>query len=147
MNGLTGLTVMHYITPNSDLCRAGGRQWREGLVAPSHHTPSPTSRLKGVLFTTIALISSSWSLVKYVLSDKIFGIMILIQVLLGPHVGSRWARLHAGGRPAHPIPAPQALANMACIIFESSEEGFSDYGLLFLVDHICCDAILFPVVW
>ncbi|KAM5307267.1 LOW QUALITY PROTEIN: protein GPR108 [Glossophaga mutica] len=98
---INSLTVMHYIAHNSDLCQAGGRQ------------------LKGVLFITIALISSSWSLVKYVPSNKkIFGIMILIQ----------------------------ALANIACVIIESGEEGISDYGLLFLADRICCNAILFPVV-
>ena len=40
---------------------------------------------------------------------------------------------------------------MAYIIIESTEEGTSEYGLwkevLFLVDLICCGAILFPVVW
>lgn len=46
---------------------------------------------------------------------------------------------------------PQVLANVAYIVIESREEGASDYGLwkeiLFLVDLICCGAILFPVVW
>lgn len=45
----------------------------------------------------------------------------------------------------------QVLANVAYIVIESREEGASDYGLwkeiLFLVDLICCGAILFPVVW
>ncbi|XP_006896414.1 PREDICTED: protein GPR108 isoform X2 [Elephantulus edwardii] len=86
-----------------------------------------THLLKGaLLFITIALIGSGWAFVKYVLSDKekkIFGIVIPLQV----------------------------LANVAYIVIESSEEGSSDYGVwkevLFLVDLICCGAILFPVVW
>ncbi|XP_021100505.1 protein GPR108 isoform X6 [Heterocephalus glaber] len=86
-----------------------------------------THLLKGaLLFITIALIGSGWAFVKYVLSDKekkIFGIVIPLQV----------------------------LANVAYIIIESREAGASDYGLwkeiLFLVDLICCGAILFPVVW
>lgn len=49
------------------------------------------------------------------------------------------------------LPSPQVLANVAYIVIESREEGASDYGLwkeiLFLVDLICCGAILFPVVW
>ncbi|EAW69069.1 hCG1811164, isoform CRA_d [Homo sapiens] len=82
--------------------------------------------LKGaLLFITIALIGSGWAFIKYVLSDKekkVFGIVIPMQV----------------------------LANVAYIIIESREEGASDYVLwkeiLFLVDLICCGAILFPVV-
>lgn len=45
----------------------------------------------------------------------------------------------------------QVLANVAYIIIESTEEGSSEYyvwkEILFLVDLICCGAILFPVVW
>ncbi|XP_058393989.1 protein GPR108 isoform X1 [Diceros bicornis minor] len=86
-----------------------------------------THLLKGaLLFITIALIGSGWAFVKYVLSDKekkIFGIVIPLQV----------------------------LANVAYVVIESREEGASDYGLwkeiFFLVDLICCGAILFPVVW
>lgn len=86
-----------------------------------------THLLKGaLLFITIALIGSGWAFVKYVLSDKekkIFGIVIPLQV----------------------------LANVAYIVVESREEGAGDYGLwkeiLFLVDLVCCGAILFPVVW
>ncbi|KAM6218556.1 LOW QUALITY PROTEIN: protein GPR108 [Rhynchocyon petersi] len=86
-----------------------------------------THLLKGaLLFITIALIGSGWAFVKYVLSDKekkIFGIVIPLQV----------------------------LANVAYIVIQSREEGATDYGLwkevLFLVDLICCGAILFPVVW
>lgn len=55
------------------------------------------------------------------------------------------------GLPTHPPPALQVLANVAYIVIESREEGASDYGIwkeiLFLVDLICCGAILFPVVW
>ncbi|XP_055965519.1 protein GPR108 [Sorex fumeus] len=86
-----------------------------------------THLLKGaLLFITIALIGSGWAFVKYVLSDKekkLFGIVIPLQV----------------------------LANVAYIIIDSREEGASDYRLwkevLFLVDLLCCGAILFPVVW
>ncbi|KAM5187796.1 protein GPR108 [Callospermophilus lateralis] len=86
-----------------------------------------THLLKGaLLFITIALIGSGWAFIKYILSDKekkVFGVVIPLQV----------------------------LANVAYIVIESREEGASDYGLwkeiLFLVDLICCGAILFPVVW
>ncbi|XP_036394220.1 protein GPR108 [Megalops cyprinoides] len=86
-----------------------------------------THLLKGaLLFITLALIGTGWAFVKYILSDKekkIFMIVIPLQV----------------------------LANVAYIIIESTEEGSSDYALwkevLFLVDLICCGAILFPVVW
>ncbi|XP_060001395.1 protein GPR108 isoform X1 [Lagenorhynchus albirostris] len=86
-----------------------------------------THLLKGaLLFITIALIGSGWAFIKYILSDKekkVFGIVISLQV----------------------------LANVAYIVIESREEGTSDYGvwkeILFLVDLICCGAILFPVVW
>ncbi|XP_023042541.1 protein GPR108 isoform X1 [Piliocolobus tephrosceles] len=86
-----------------------------------------THLLKGaLLFITIALIGSGWAFIKCVLSDKekkVFGIVISMQV----------------------------LANVAYIVLQSREEGASDYVLwkeiLFLVDLICCGAILFPVVW
>ncbi|XP_058918626.1 protein GPR108 isoform X4 [Kogia breviceps] len=95
----------------------------EGL-AVAHYV---THLLKGaLLFITIALIGSGWAFIKYILSDKekkVFGIVISLQV----------------------------LANVAYIVIESREEGASDYGIwkeiLFLVDLICCGAILFPVVW
>ncbi|PKU35483.1 hypothetical protein llap_14213 [Limosa lapponica baueri] len=84
-------------------------------------------RLKGaLLFITIALIGTGWAFIKHILSDKdkkIFMIVIPLQV----------------------------LANVAYIIIESTEEGTTEYGLwkeiLFLVDLLCCGAILFPVVW
>ncbi|XP_040041447.2 protein GPR108 [Gasterosteus aculeatus] len=86
-----------------------------------------THLLKGaLLFITLALIGTGWAFVKYILSDKekkIFMIVIPLQV----------------------------LANVAFIIIESTEEGTSEYYLwkeiLFLVDLLCCGAILFPVVW
>ncbi|XP_069783419.1 protein GPR107 isoform X2 [Narcine bancroftii] len=86
-----------------------------------------THLLKGaLLFITLALIGTGWAFVKYILSDKdkkIFMIVIPLQV----------------------------LANTAYIIIESTEESTTDYALwkeiLFLVDLICCGAILFPVVW
>ncbi|KAG8447728.1 hypothetical protein GDO86_015010 [Hymenochirus boettgeri] len=86
-----------------------------------------THLLKGaLLFITIALIGTGWAFVKHILSDKdkkIFMIVIPLQV----------------------------LANVAYIIMESTEEGTAEYGLwkeiLFLVDLLCCGAILFPVKW
>ncbi|KAJ8286525.1 hypothetical protein GJAV_G00040150 [Gymnothorax javanicus] len=83
--------------------------------------------LKGaLLFITIALIGTGWAFIKHILSDKdkkIFMIVIPLQV----------------------------LANVAFIIIESTEEGTTEYGLwkevLFLVNLLCCGAILFPVVW
>lgn len=67
----------------------------------------------------------------------------------------RWSRgrksMVLGMTPPGTLPSPQVLANVAYIVIESREEGASDYGLwkeiLFLVDLICCGAILFPVVW
>ncbi|MCI4394086.1 hypothetical protein PGIGA_G00164600 [Pangasianodon gigas] len=86
-----------------------------------------THLLKGaLLFITLALIGTGFAFIKYILSDKekkIFMIVIPLQV----------------------------LANVAYIIIEETEEGSSEYALwreiLFLVDLICCGAILFPVVW
>ncbi|XP_058528124.1 protein GPR107 [Ochotona princeps] len=86
-----------------------------------------THLLKGaLLFITIALIGTGWAFIKHILSDKdkkIFMIVIPLQV----------------------------LANVAYIIIESTEAGTTEYGLwkdsLFLVDLLCCGAILFPVVW
>lgn len=86
-----------------------------------------THLLKGaLLFITLALIGTGWAFVKYILSDKekkIFMIVIPLQV----------------------------LANVAYIIIESTEEGSTEYylwkNIVFLVDLICCGAILFPVVW
>ncbi|XP_049325389.1 protein GPR108 isoform X16 [Astyanax mexicanus] len=86
-----------------------------------------THLLKGaLLFITLALIGTGFAFVKYILSDKekkIFMIVIPLQV----------------------------LANVAYIIIEETEEASSEYALwreiLFLVDLICCGAILFPVVW
>ncbi|XP_028907880.1 protein GPR108 [Ornithorhynchus anatinus] len=86
-----------------------------------------THLLKGaLLFITIVLIGTGWTFVKYILSDKEKKVFIIV------------------------IPL-QVLANIAYIIIESTEEGTSDYALwkeiLFLVDLICCGAILLPVVW
>ncbi|XP_067416518.1 protein GPR108 isoform X2 [Emydura macquarii macquarii] len=86
-----------------------------------------THLLKGaLLFITIVLIGTGWAFVKYILSDKEKKLFVIV------------------------IPL-QVLANVAYIIIESSEEGSSDYTswkeILFLVDMLCCGAILFPVVW
>lgn len=86
-----------------------------------------THLLKGaLLFITLSLIGTGFAFVKYILSDKekkIFMIVIPLQV----------------------------LANVAYIIIEETEEGSSEYALwreiLFLVDLICCGAVLFPVIW
>ncbi|XP_068925489.1 protein GPR107 isoform X4 [Petaurus breviceps papuanus] len=95
-----------------------------------------THLLKGaLLFITIALIGTGWAFIKHILSDKdkkIFMIVIPLQNSVTHHV-------------------LQVLANVAYIIIESTEEGTTEYGLwkdaLFLVDLLCCGAILFPVVW
>ncbi|NWZ63679.1 GP107 protein, partial [Acrocephalus arundinaceus] len=86
-----------------------------------------THLLKGaLLFITIALIGTGWAFIKHILSDKDKNIFMIV------------------------IPL-QVLANVAYIIIESTEEGTTEYGLwkeiLFLVDLLCCGAILFPVVW
>jgi NADH:ubiquinone oxidoreductase subunit 3 (subunit A) len=86
-----------------------------------------THLLKGaLLFITIALIGTGWAFIKHILSDKDKKIFVIV------------------------IPL-QVLANVAYIIIESTEEGTTEYGLwkdsLFLVDLLCCGAILFPVVW
>nr|XP_014342922.1 PREDICTED: protein GPR108 [Latimeria chalumnae] len=86
-----------------------------------------THLLKGaLLFITIALIGTGWAFIKYILSDKEKKIFVIVFPL-------------------------QVLANIAFIIIESTEKGTSEYALwkeiLFLVDLICCGAILFPVVW
>lgn len=86
-----------------------------------------THLLKGaVLFITIVLIGTGWTFIKYILSEKdkkIFMIVIPLQV----------------------------LANVAEIIIEESEEGDIEHRMwrevFFLVDLICCGAILCPVVW
>nr|XP_032829045.1 protein GPR107-like [Petromyzon marinus] len=86
-----------------------------------------THLLKGaLLFITIVLVGTGWTFIKHILSDKdkkLFMVVIPLQV----------------------------LANVAYIVLESSEQGSSDYGLwkelLFLVDLLCCGAILFPVIW
>ncbi|XP_062865738.1 protein GPR108-like [Trichomycterus rosablanca] len=86
-----------------------------------------THLLKGaLLFITLALIGTGFAFIKYILSDKEKKIFVIV------------------------IPL-QVLANVAYIIMEETEEGASEYALwgeiLFLVDLICCGAILFPVVW
>lgn len=107
-------------------------------------------RLKGaLLFITLALIGTGWAFVKYILSDKekkIFMIVIPLQV------GGREAPFHRFFLLLiHSPVVLQVLDNVAYIIIESTEEGSTEYylwkNILFLVDLICCGAILFPVVW
>lgn len=93
---------MYYIhhIPVSDLCWQVVDRVGEGWPPFSPH-PSPSPRLKGtLLFITIVLISSGWAFIEYILSDKeknIFGIMIPLQVHLGPQVGSWWVHLCTWG--------------------------------------------------
>ncbi|KAK2120451.1 hypothetical protein P7K49_001837 [Saguinus oedipus] len=117
--------------------------------------------LKGaLLFITIALIGTGWAFIKHILSDKdkkIFMIVIPLQKEKF-HLETSQIRalqiLHAM-RKCEGLPLQQVsqsvLANVAYIIIESTEEGTTEYGLwkdsLFLVDLLCCGAILFPVVW
>ncbi|TNN22707.1 Protein GPR108 [Liparis tanakae] len=71
--------------------------------------------------------------VMYYITHLLKGALLFITLAL---IGTGWAFV---------------LANVAFIIIESTEEGSSEYYLwkeiLFLVDLICCGAILFPVVW
>lgn len=82
--------------------------------------------LKGaVLFITIVLVGTGWTFIKHILSEKdkkIFMIVIPLQV----------------------------LANVAEIIIDESEEGAVEHRIwrvVFILDLLCCGAILFPVVW
>ncbi|KAF2365393.1 Lung seven transmembrane receptor-like [Trinorchestia longiramus] len=83
--------------------------------------------LKGaLLFTVLALIGSGWAFIKHILSSKekkIFMIVIPLQI----------------------------IANVASIIIEETDEWDPEKAvwarLLFLVDFLCCAAILLPVVW
>ncbi|MCL4130154.1 UNVERIFIED_CONTAM: hypothetical protein GTU68_014515, partial [Idotea baltica] len=83
--------------------------------------------LKGaLLFTVLALIGSGWAFIKHVLCSKekkIFMVVIPLQI----------------------------IANVATIIIEETEEWNPDrmtwIQLLFLIDFLCCVAILLPVVW
>ncbi|XP_037080043.1 protein GPR107-like [Pollicipes pollicipes] len=86
-----------------------------------------THLMKGaLLFVTIILLGTGWTFIKHVLADrdkKLFMIVIPLQL----------------------------LANVAQIILEESEEGDSVHTtwreMLYLLDLVCCGAILFPVVW
>ncbi|XP_043245108.1 protein GPR107-like [Amphibalanus amphitrite] len=86
-----------------------------------------THLMKGaLLFVTIIMLGTGWTFIKHVLADrdkKLFMIVIPLQL----------------------------LANVAQIILEESEEGESVHTtwreMLYLLDLICCGAILFPVVW
>lgn len=83
--------------------------------------------LKGaLLFTVLALIGSGWAFIKHILSSKekkIFMIVIPLQI----------------------------IANVASIIIEETDEWDPEQAvwvrLLFLLDFLCCAAILLPVVW
>lgn len=91
----------------SDVCGQVVGAGREGWA--SCLTSSLSSRLKGaLLFITIALIGSGWAFVKYVLSDKeknIFGIVIPLQVRLGPQWGLGGRACCGACAPTHPHPA------------------------------------------
>jgi len=86
-----------------------------------------THLLKGaLLFITIILIGTGWAFIKHILSKrdkKIFMIVIPLQV----------------------------INNIALIILEETEEGIAEYAfwykIFYLVDLLCCGAIIFPVVW
>lgn len=51
----------------------------------------------------------------------------------------------------HNSPSLQIIANVATIIVEETEEASQEHAmwveLLFLLDFLCCGAILLPVVW
>ncbi|CAL1530524.1 unnamed protein product [Lymnaea stagnalis] len=79
-----------------------------------------------VLFVTVLLIGAGWAFIKHVFTDrekKLFLIVIPLQILM----------------------------NVAWVIVEESEEGYSSYDtwnkIFTGVDLLCCFAILFPVIW
>ncbi|BFZ20668.1 hypothetical protein BsWGS_23707 [Bradybaena similaris] len=79
-----------------------------------------------VMFVTVLLIGAGWVFIKHVFTDrekKLFLIVIPLQILM----------------------------NVAWVIMEESEEGYSSYNTwhtIFIgVDLLCCFAILFPVIW
>lgn len=83
--------------------------------------------LKGaLLFTVLALIGSGWAFIKHILSNKEKKIFMMVVPL-------------------------QIIANVAFIIVEETEEASAEHAmwveLLFLIDFLCCGAILLPVVW
>jgi len=83
--------------------------------------------LKGaLLFTVLALIGSGWAFIKHILSSKEKKIFMMVVPL-------------------------QIIANVAFIIVEETEEASAEHSmwqeLLFLIDFLCCGAILLPVVW
>ncbi|CAL4159734.1 unnamed protein product, partial [Meganyctiphanes norvegica] len=83
--------------------------------------------LKGaLLFTVLALIGSGWAFIKHILSSKEKKIFMMVVPL-------------------------QIIANVAFIIVEETEEASAEHAmwveLLFLIDFLCCGAILLPVVW
>ncbi|KAH9507603.1 hypothetical protein Btru_051561 [Bulinus truncatus] len=83
--------------------------------------------MKGaVLFVTVLLIGAGWAFIKHVFTvreKKLFLIVIPLQILM----------------------------NVAWVIVEESEKGYSSYDTwhkIFIgVDLLCCFAILFPVIW
>jgi len=86
-----------------------------------------TYLIRGVLlFFTLALIATGYSLVKGVLSENERKIFILV------------------------IPL-QVIANIAYIVLETEEESNKNYQswqeIAIFVDLICCGAIMFPIVW
>lgn len=122
------------------------------MICITHKKVCILPRLKGaLLFITLALIGTGWAFVKYILSDKekkIFMIVIPLQV--SSKSNGVWVIFMCICFDGSPV-VLQVLANVAYIIIESTEEGSSEYyvwkEILFLVDLICCGAILFPVVW
>lgn len=122
------------------------------MICITHKNVCILPRLKGaLLFITLALIGTGWAFVKYILSDKekkIFMIVIPLQV--SSKSNGVWVIFMCICFDGSPV-VLQVLANVAYIIIESTEEGSSEYyvwkEILFLVDLICCGAILFPVVW
>uniref|UniRef100_A0A2P2HZ52 Protein GPR107-like n=1 Tax=Hirondellea gigas TaxID=1518452 RepID=A0A2P2HZ52_9CRUS len=83
--------------------------------------------LKGaLLFTVLALIGSGWAFIKHILSSKEKKIFMLVVPL-------------------------QIIANVGTIIIEETDEWDPEQAvwarLLYLLDFLCCAAILLPVVW
>lgn len=83
--------------------------------------------LRGLLLIiSILLVGTGWTFIKYVLSENERRVFLIVVPL-------------------------QILAIVAYIFLEEREEGEAVYvtwrQLFFLLDLICCAAILFPIVW
>ena len=126
--------------------------------------------LRGLLLIiSILLVGTGFSIIKHILSEnerRLFVIVIPLQVnilinfkytqymnLLNLEKIELWPGFYflTKSKETKIIFCPKTLAITAYIFLEEKEEGNADYvtwrQLFFLLDLLCCGAILFPVVW